>query len=250
MIRQSDIVQYARTRPTFTRKQMLDDFGRSGIDFSLNTVTVALRRLVQDGTLMKPSRGKFQLTEVGRKSFSPFFDDAMVRLSDMLTEEFPFLRFCVWSSRDIDRFSHYVLNLDVIWVDVERDGMESVFSTLTNYDTDRRAAIKPTEADYERYIVSTPSIVIRPLISESPLIADIRGRLQVTIEKILVDVVKDPDFFALQGFDMLRFYQNAHSLCTVNRQKLLRYARRRNCANEITTLLNDMNNIEDYDTYR
>lgn len=250
MVRQNDIVQYARTQPTFTRKQMLDDFGRSGIDFSLNTVMVALRRLVQDGTLSKLSRGNFQLTDAGRKYFSPFFDDEMARLSDTLTEEFPFLRFCVWSSRDIDRFSHNVLNLNVIWVDVERCGMESVFSTLSNYDTDRHVVIKPTEADYERYVVGTPSIVVRPLIRESPLIADAKGRQQITIEKILVDVVKDPDFFALQGFDMLRFYRNADNLCTVNRRKLLRYARRRNCADEITKLLNDMNNIEDYDTYR
>jgi len=250
MVRQNDIVQYARTQPTFTRKQMLDDFGRSGIDFSPNTVMVALRRLVQDGTLSKPSRGYFQLTEAGRKTFSPFFDDEMVRLSDMLTEEFPFLRFCVWSSHDIDRFSHNILNLNVIWVDVERDGVESVFNALSNYDTDRHVVIKPTETDYERYIIGTPTIAVRQLISESPLACDTKGRQQVTVEKILVDVVKDPDFFALQGFDMLRFYRNVHNHCTVNRQKLLRYARRRNCAEEITKLLNDMNNIEDYDTYR
>jgi len=250
MVRQSDIVQYARTQPTFTRKQMLDDFGRREIDFSTNTVMVALRRLVQDGTLSKPSRGNFQLTEAGRKSFLPFFDEEMAQLNDMLTKEFPFLRFCVWCSRDIDRFSHNVLNLNVIWVDVERDGVESVFSTLSNYDTDRHVVIKPTETDYERYIIGTPSIVVRQLISESPLVADAKGRQQVTAEKILVDVVKDPGFFALQGFDMLRFYHNVHDLCTVNCHKLLRYARRRNCADEITKLLNDINHIEDYDTYR
>jgi len=250
MVRQNDIVQYAKHQPTFTRKQMLDDFGKSGIDFSLNTVMVALRRLVQDGTLSKPVRGHYQLTDVGKRTFTPFFDDEMARLSDTLMEDFPFLRFCVWSSRDINRFSHNILNLNVIWIDVERDGMESVFSTLSNYDTSRRVFIKPTGTDYERYIIGTPSIVVRPLISESPLITDAKGRQQITIEKILVDVVADPDFFVLQGFEMLRFYHNVHDLCTVNRPKLLRYARRRNCADEITRLLTDMNNIEDYDTYR
>ena len=250
MVRQNDIVQYARNQSTFTRKEMLDYFDCSGISFSLNTVMVALRRLVQDGILLKPSRGNFQLTDVGRKCFSPFFDDEMVQLSDTLSEEFPFLDLCVWSSHDIDRFSHNVLNQNIIWVDVERDGMESVFSTLSNYDTRRHIVIKPTEAEYERYVIGTPSIVVRPLVSESPLITDAKGRKKITIEKILVDVVKDPDFFAIQGFDLLRFYHNAHNLSTVNRQKLLRYARRRNCAEEITKLLNDINNIEDYDTYR
>jgi len=242
MIRQNDIVQYAKKHHSFTRKQMLDDFGKSEIDFSLNTAMVALRRLVQDGILSKPSRGTFQLTEIGKKTFSPFFDDEMTKLSDMLAKCFPFLRFCVWSSHDINRFSHNVLNLNVIWVDAERDGVESVFSTLSNHNTNRFVFIKPTEVDYERYIIGTPSIIVRPLISESPLITDAKGRQQVTIEKILVDVVKDPDFFALQGFDMLRFYHNVHNLCTVNRQKLLRYARRRNCAEEITKLLNDKGN--------
>jgi len=250
MVRQNDIVQYAQQQPTFTCKQMLDVFGRSGIDFSPNTVMVALRRLVQDGTLSKPVRGHYQLTDAGKRTFTPFFDNEMARLSDTLMEEFPFLRFCVWSSRDINRFSHNILNINVIWVDVEREGVESVFSALSNYDTDRHMFIKPTETDYERYVIGTPSIVIRPLISESPLIADAKGRQQVTLEKILVDVVADPDVFALQGFEMLRFYHNVHDLCTVNRSKLLRYARRRNCADEITRLLNDMNNIEDYDTYR
>jgi len=250
MVRQRDIVQYAKRQPTFTRKQMLDDFGRSGINFSLNTVMVALRRLVKDGTLAKQGRGKFQLTDAGIKLFTPYFDDEMAKLSDTLTEKFPFLRFCIWSSHDLNRFSHNVLNLNIIWVDVERDGVESVFNALSNYDTDRRVFIRPTETDYDRYVVGTPSIIVRTLISESPLITDAKGRQQITIEKILVDVVKDPDFFALQGFDMLRFYNYAHSLCIVNRQKLLRYASRRNCTEEITGLLNDMNNIEDYDTYR
>jgi len=242
MIRQNDIVQYAKKHHSFTCKQMLDDFGKSEIDFSLNTAMVALRRLVQDGILSRPSRGTFQLTEIGKKTFSPFFDDEMAKLSDTLAKCFPFLRFCVWSSHNINRFSHNVLNLNVIWVDAERDGVESVFSTLSNYNTDRFVFIKPTEVDYGRYIIGTPSIIVRPLISESPLITDAKGRQQVTIEKILVDVVKDPDFFALQGFDMLRFYHNVHNLCTVNRQKLLRYARRRNCAEEITKLLNDKGN--------
>lgn len=250
MIRQSDIVHYARNQSTFTRKQMLDDFNKSGLEYSLNTVIVALRRLVKNGILSKPNRGIFQLSDAGRKCFFPFFDDEMAQLSELLTKEFPFLDLCVWSSHDIDRFSHNVLNHNIIWVDVERDGMESVFSTLSNYDTNRRIVIKPSEADYERYVVGTPSIVVRQLISESPLITDSKGRKLITIEKILVDVVKDPDFFAIQGFDMLRFYRNAHNLAIVNRQKLLRYARRRNCAEEITKLLNDMNNIEDYDTYR
>ena len=250
MVRQIDIVQYAKNQSAFSRKGMMDYFDKSGISFSLNTVMVALRRLVQDGTLSKQGRGKFQLTDAGRKCFFPFVDDEMAQLSETLSDEFPFLDFCVWSSHDIDRFSHNVLNQNIIWVDVERDGMESVFSTLSNYAADRRIVFNPTQAEYERYVIGYPSIVVRPLISEAPLITDAKGRKQVTIEKILVDVVKDPDFFAIQGFDMLRFYRNAHNLSTVNLQKLLRYARRRNCAEEITKLLNDMNNIEDYDTYR
>ncbi|MCC8113212.1 MAG: hypothetical protein LIP03_04310 [Bacteroidales bacterium] len=250
MVRQTDIIQYAKSHPRFSPKEMLDDFSQNGIDASRNAVLVSLNRLVKNGVLKKEGRGIYALAKEGSIPFSPYFDQEMEALDTQLITAFPFLKFCIWNSLDINRFSHHVLNNNIIWIDVEKDGTDAIFSELINSNLKRRVFLRPDELEYERYVNDTPAIVIRALISQAPLTLNAKGQYLTTIEKILVDVTKGPDFPALHGLDILRFFRNAHEVCAVNQAKLLRYAGRRGTVEEIKGILNDMNNIEDYDTYR
>ena len=48
-----------------------------------------------------------------------------------LKKQFPFLDFCIWSPQVLSSFMHHVPNVVYTFVDVEKDGMESVTWTLT-----------------------------------------------------------------------------------------------------------------------
>ena len=84
----------------------------------------------------------------------------------------------------------------------------------------------PSLTDFERYINTYEAIIIRPLISESPL--QLVDKIKTpTIEKILVDIAGDVEFSFLQGVEINYVYNTIFEKHNVNKNKLLRYASRR-----------------------
>lgn len=237
MIKQTDIIAYARTHQEFTRREMLSSFRESKLAFSTATVTSGLSALVETGVLRKVKRGVFAINDTIKQPFVPLFDDEMQELETTIRNRFRFIRFCVWSSSDIKRFSHYVVNMDVIFVDVERVAMESVFTFLLNENIDRQVYLNPSTDDYSYYIYGKPTIVVRPLVSEAPLIGYANDSNRVSLEKLLVDIVTDDDFIFLHDYESLRFYRNAIDACIFNETKLLRYATRRGCRVKVKNIL-------------
>ena len=81
------------------------------------------------------------------------------------------------------------------------------------------------------------SIIVKALTTESPVIM-IDGVRMPTLEKILVDINADPDFYYLQGDESFYIMQNALSLYSINTPKMLRYASRRGIRETLKTILN------------
>lgn len=79
--------------------------------------------------------------------------------------------------------------------------------------------------------------MVRPLISEAPLIAYADGSSRIAVEKLMVDVAVDEDFISFQDYESLRFYRNVLDTCIVNETRLLRYASRRSCRDKIKNIL-------------
>lgn len=77
---------------------------------------------------------------------------------------------------------------------------------------------------------------MKPLVTEAPL-TDRNGVKVPTLEKILVDILKDDDLDYLQGSEEYYMYQMALDLYTVNYTKLLRYARRRGISDTVNEIL-------------
>lgn len=240
MIGNEDILDYAGRIQHFTCKQMLNYFSESGNSFSSNTITSVLRRSVRKGILVKEGRGIFCLSQMGKLLFRPYFDEDMSLVEKTIRTQFPFINFCVWNSYDVKRFSHYVSNLNVVFVDVERECENSVFYALINQWPDKRIFLKPTLDDYNKYIYGKSTIVVRTLISEAPLVSLGDKRAMVTLEKVLVDSVVDADFYPFQGYESIRLFKNAYEVCSINEQKLLRYARRRNKETVIRNILSQL----------
>ena len=130
---------------------------------------------------------------------------------------------------------HHIPSLSFVLVDVEREVAESVFNFL-NSDSTQRVYLMPSLTDFERYINTNQAIIIRPLISESPLqLAE--GINTPTIEKILVDIVGDVEFSFLQGVEINNVYATIFEKHSINKNKLLRYATRRGRKQVVEELL-------------
>lgn len=78
-----------------------------------------------------------------------------------------------------------------------------------------------------RYVdMDSRVIFVKNLVSEAPL-QEVSGVPMPTLEKLLVDILRDTDFFYLQGSESDRIIENAFNLYTINRNRLFRYADRR-----------------------
>lgn len=123
-------------------------------------------------------------------------------------------------------------------IEVEKDGMESVFYFLK--DKNMPVYMDPSPELIRRYIIDEKEPwIIKPLVSESPT-QKIEGVTTVTIEKMLVDIFCDPLIFsAQQGSEMDQIFKEAFKKYTISESKMLRYASRRRKKAELDNYLNE-----------
>jgi len=92
-----------------------------------------------------------------------------------------------------------------------------------------------------RYVdMDSRVIFVKNLVSEAPL-QEVSGVPMPTLEKLLVDILRDTDFFYLQGSESDRIIENAFNLYTINRNRLFRYADRRKVKKELSSILENLN---------
>ena len=235
MVKTNDILNFAFAHKVFTRKELIANL-KSETQIGLpGALSEQLNRLLKSGQLIRIERGVYKLPDNARKDFSVVCSEEMTMINQKIKTQFPFVDYCLWSSSAILPFIHHIPYLNLVFVDVERDIAESVFNFL-NADKNKRVFLMPSLTDFERYINTNEAIIIRPLISESPLQV-VEGINTPTIEKMLVDIVGDIEFSFLQGSEINYLYTNIFEKHSVNKNKLLRYATRRGRKEEVEKLL-------------
>lgn len=236
MVTKNDILNFAYTHKVFTRKELItnlkseDHIGLPGI------FSEQLSRLLKSRQLVRIERGIYKLSDNVKKNFSVVCSEEMKQINQQIKSQFPFVDYCLWSTSTLMPYMHHIPNLNLLFVDVEREVTESVFYFL-NSDSTKRVFLQPSLTDFEQYISANEAIIIRPLISESPLQL-IEGINTPTIEKVLVDIVADVEFSFLQGSEINYVYTTIFEKHNVNKNKLLRYAARRGRKEEVEKLIN------------
>ena len=120
----------------------------------------------------------------------------------------------------------HIPNLNLLIVEIERIGMEPAFNLLQEKVSDRRVIFNPSSDDYARYVSGFPSIIVKPLISQAPLV-DFGGTNMPRLEKVMVDISGDVEFGFAQGAELYTIFDNLLSSFIVNLKSLYRYADRR-----------------------
>ena len=236
MVTNTDILFFAAINKQFTRKELIVYLKGQKQAVSPNAIWIQLDRLVKSNELVRVERGVYGLPSNSQKNFIAIVSDEHKQLSKKIKVQFPFVNYCVWSSKAIIPYMHHIPNLNYTYVDVERDVAESVFNFLNENNT-KRVFLCPDHDDFNRYVIGTEAIIIRTLVSEAPMRV-IDGLNTPSIEKILVDVVGDVEFDFLQGTEITYFYRNVAEHHSINKSKLLRYATRRGRRQEVEQLFN------------
>jgi hypothetical protein len=195
------------------------------------TVNWRIHNLVQSGVIQRVGRGVYR---IGKSNiFQPDLSHKLKKTAQSIQKEFPYTDFCVWELATVNFFSHNLINFNLFFVDVERDAVDAFYYKLKEKQKNV-VNIRKTHDDISEL---AGNICIRPLVSHAPL--KMQEQIQVaTLEKILVDLATDKEFFPFQGNEIFTIYENAFEKYTINESSMLRYAARKEKKEKIKEIIN------------
>ena len=225
---------------TFNRKDLIRHIVEKNPDINEGAVDLQVNRLLSSGVLKRSGRGKYMVDGNRLPEFVYLPSEQEQHIFLKLKAKFPLLDMCVWSPRVLALYMLHVPNIAYTFVDVEKDGMETVFHVLQDMRLGRNILFSPSAVDCDRYLTGTDSIVVRQLIGQSPL-TEVDGCKVPRIEKILVDALGDNELSFAGGSEIYNIYEYALERNNVNMSKLLRYASRRNRKDKVEHIINSIN---------
>ena len=220
-------------KPILSKKELVSFLVKYYPHWAEQTVNWNIHKLKEEGIIHHVSRGKYSLEPI--KEYQPIISNSLKRLHNRIKREFPYVEFCVWDSRWFNEFMVHQLFRYQVVAEVEKDVLESVFSSITDFS--KKAFLNPDAKMYERYVSNfDEAIIVKPLVSEAP-ISKQNGYWIAPLEKLLVDVLIDKDLFASQQGEVENIYKAANEKYSINKQKMRRYASRRNQQKEVERYL-------------
>lgn len=213
-----------QNRKRFTKRDIYEFYLAQGKNLNDPALRWRIHDLKKAGVLQSIQTGVYVISN--NPVYIPLADQFTKEIVKLFEEKYDGLDYCVWNTRLINEFSlHQAFKYFYVF-DTDRDITESVFyhfkaNNLNVYHN-------PGTQIMDDYVVgSEDAIVLRPLVSRSPLIKD-DGISFPSIEKILVDIFCDQhQFYAYGGSEMIFIFEKAFDLCKINFSSLYAYAERR-----------------------
>lgn len=236
------ILSFAANRESFRFAELLSYL--NGL-FEISKVTLSwyLRELINDNIIFKLGRGIYTAHRLQTSEYTPRLRNKAVKIGKTLARQFPFVSISVFDGQVFADFQHHISTNNIIYVEVDRVAVESVFHTLKQEGY--TVFLNPSKNFvYDNINLSKEAVIVKPLISESPLV-DFKGVRTPRLEKILVDIYCDDDLDYLHGNEWSRMFDNALSMYSVNRTAMLRYASRRNAKPAIEKAIENLGTHND-----
>lgn len=229
------IIQYATLQQgPFQKKDLAAWLSASG-DSSMTSLQKQLERLVASGRLTKTGWGSYQLSTGSKPRYFLTLKPQTQEMGAYLRQRYPLADFCIWDASSVIPFMLHVPNINMVIVDVERylegsfpDALREKYPTLP-------VLPNPSREEFFKFGSTSGCIVLHTLTTESPL-DSFEGIPVPQAEKMLVDIVLNPEFDFLQGSELTRVYREALTTYDISRPRLLRYAQRRGCVDKIQQL--------------
>ena len=218
---------------TLAREDLLKWLHEVYPEASGKTLAWRISDLKSRGILQSPGRGVYRLEQ--GTPFLPILGNLAKRIALLLARELPLVKSCIWETRWISNWMELQPPYNWTIVETEKEVLESVFSSLTGLS--KKVFLDPDQTVVDLYILPlNEAVIVKPLLSESPTFP-IGKITSAAPEKILVDIVAEPDIFRAQQGELDRIYANAFKEIRINHTTMLRYASRRRKYDVIYSLI-------------
>jgi hypothetical protein len=206
-----------------------------------NTIRWKIHDLKEKGIIHHETRGVYTLT-AQKRSYQPEIPAEAKELYKSIRQELPYTELSIAHTEWFNEFILHQAFRTYLVIEVEKDAAASVFNRLA--EQGKKVFLNPGREIFDYYISHAENpIIIKPLISESPLIE--LGDIKIaSLEKLMVDCICDTEIYGAQYQEAVSIFENAMEKYTVNIGRLKRYARRRNKMEKIAAFIN-INNKND-----
>ena len=225
-----EFVEYIGHRKTFDISDVSQFFHKCDPDISRTTIDWRIYALIQKGMIKRIGRGMYSF---GKSNlFQPDLSPQTIKVARYLKKEFPYTNFCVWELAFMNYFSHNLINFNIQFVDVERDATDAIYYKLK----EKERQIVHIRRTYDTISELAGKMCIRPLVTGAP-VREWEQTPVASLEKMLVDLATDKEFFPFQGNELFSIYESAYERYTINESTLLRYAARKGKRTHIQEIL-------------
>ena len=197
------------------------------------TIGWRIHDLKERGTINHLGRDTYSLSI--HKNYEPDISGEAKELYQNVKKALPYTGLCIIDTRWLNEFMLHQVFRTYLIIEVEKEATPTVFKRLIELSDE--VFLNPRKEMFEYYIANTENpIIIKPLISESPLIEVDQIRV-ASLEKLLVDCICDTEVYGAQYQEATAIFENAREKYTINTGRIRRYARRRNRSVEIARFL-------------
>ena len=232
---ENNIISFMQSNINCSAQDILAILNRNE-EVSKTTLYWYLNKLTKENKISRVSRGHYSIAE--KKPFMPEVSERMRRVNEILRKALPFATFCLYQGSEFSPYLHNIATNNVLYVETERDCCEAAFNILK--DQGFTVYVRPGKEMIYHYInLASDVIFVKVLSSESPISIK-EGIMVPTLEKLLVDIRTDEDFYYLQGSEAFYVLRNAVERNIINMSKMMRYARRRHINTELQKDLNEI----------
>ena len=209
-------------KKVFDRKDILDAVRTEFPDFKESSMRNLLEKLLSDKLIIRIGRNRYVLNDNKTEYKGKISEDTKVLINN-IKAQYPYISFQIWELNWLNEFLNHLLAHNMIFLDIENDGCEFVYSSLRNI-YNAGLLLRPTEKELN-YYTDDGVIIIDRLVSEAP-----KGYENgAPLEKIIVDLFANKTVASMVSMgDYPDMLERIFSRYVIDQSKLFRYASRRN----------------------
>lgn len=174
-----------------------------------------------------------------KKSYRMKVDDDLRDINDLISSKYPDIKHITWTTGIINDFSqHYAITNHII-VETEKIAISRVINLLKdNLSNDYTVISEEMFVKNSEYFLNDNNIlvIVKQLIQKAPLNKN-DGMYVPSLEKIMVDLMKDRMYLQYQGSELNYIFENIVDDYSINLRKLLSYAKLRGVSEDIENTL-------------
>lgn len=219
---------------TISEKDIVSIIKKNNPNISDVSLKWKLFNYIKENSLIKVGTGKYQAK--GNVYFYDYKSELTQNISLFLSKKYSDIKMVIWESRQLNEWLNLLLAANVIYIEVEKDLVDYVFSTVNDiFGKSQIVLLNPNRSSLSKYL-REDLIVIKTLYSKSPLS---KKDKKIKLEKLAVDVFCDDLSLDTRGIiDVIHGIRDNYA---INVDKMLSYAARRRVKKEILEIWEDYN---------